>query len=228
VREQAWAPKYADDALRAAELDAARARQEAVLEEDPAAAEKLWAEHEARAEVARAMEEQAAARDAWARETAAMRAVGERAETEIERRHLPAEGEEPDRVTAQEWLEAHRAADVAEDPHRVWADTDEEAEARTADLAAGVEARADEDVASAELPAPRTEPGRARERQELHPDAAVLEALSWEAEAVHARVEDRTSLEKASAEAAVVEPYDVADGYYVPAPRVREEALVQE
>lgn len=125
-RKQAWAPPHADPALRHAELAADHARTEATLtaaadDHDRArVAAADAAHHEA---VARHTETIAAARAAWAEETAWTRGAGEAAADELGRRGL-APGREHDRTTAEEWLAAETAARRADDAHRVVTDHD--------------------------------------------------------------------------------------------------------
>ena len=125
-REQTWAPPHADPALRHAELEADAARADAVLARaagDTEQADALAAEHERQATVARSMETVADARATWVQDTAWTRAVAEAAGEELTRRGL-APNAEPDRVDADEWLAAERAAREADDAHRTITETD--------------------------------------------------------------------------------------------------------
>jgi len=105
-REQAWAPPHADDALRAAEQAAERARQDAALAEaedraDDAA--RLRAEATASAAAAAGLAEAAEARSTWAARTAVTQAHGQAARAELAERGITP-GAEPDRLTATQYL----------------------------------------------------------------------------------------------------------------------------
>src|SRR4051812_38339272 len=119
-REQQWAPAHADASMRQSELDAETARTEAVLVEaagDTERAAELRAEADRLSAVARGMTDVAKARGDWAAETAVTRDLAERAERELTSRGLTP-GAEPDRVSAEEWLEEHRRSIEAEDEIR--------------------------------------------------------------------------------------------------------------
>jgi hypothetical protein len=119
-REQAWAPAHANASLRAAEMDAEEARQEAILARatgDEAKAAEWEARAEERQAVADGMDVVAEARGQWAEETAVTQDLAERARAELlERGRVP--GQEPDRITAEEWLEHQREVDAREDDVR--------------------------------------------------------------------------------------------------------------
>jgi len=130
-REQTWAPRYVADELAATHLATERHRTDAQVwaaraevAEDPAEAETLRTEAaraqaaaEALAERATALEAADDARAAWFAATAATRDAAERARVELKARGVDPDDPD-DRVTAAEWLEAHRAEQTAEDPHR--------------------------------------------------------------------------------------------------------------
>jgi hypothetical protein len=130
-REAAWAPRYVGNELAGTHQAAARHRQlaavrtaEATASSDPHHQEGLQREAaqadalaellDARAEQLHALDD---ARARWLAHTAATRAAAERAQAELAARHTDADAEEAP-VTAKEWLDAHRAANAAEDPHR--------------------------------------------------------------------------------------------------------------
>lgn len=229
-RQKAWAPAYAEESMKLAELEAEKARQEALLTDGDEEARQWMETFEDRAAVARAMEAVTEARDAWVEETAAQRATAERAVFELtEVRKLPPQGEEPDRCTAEEWLAADEAQQAAEDPHRVVTEVDVHVPEREVDLATGVEGRS-ADVAMTELPQPRVAPDADQEEAPTHPDLAAMEALVADAKVVLAHVEDRRSLAAAAPpedDSHLVEEYDVAGGQYqrVPTTAPRDELV---
>nr|MBA2694480.1 TrwC relaxase [Actinomycetota bacterium] len=130
-REETWAPRYVGDELAATHLAAQQHRENAELwaaraavTDDPTEAQTLRTEAErARAE-ADVLAERAAqlevadqARAAWYAATAATRDAAERARAELKARGVDLDNP-GDQVTAEEWLAAHRAEQLAEDPHR--------------------------------------------------------------------------------------------------------------
>jgi hypothetical protein len=118
--EQAWAPAHADESLRQAELDAEEARQEAILARsigDEEAAARWEQEAQDRATVADAMGTVAEARGEWAGQTAVTQDLAERARDELLSRGL-APGQEPDRTSAEEWLEHQREVDARDEAVR--------------------------------------------------------------------------------------------------------------
>jgi conjugative relaxase-like TrwC/TraI family protein len=125
-REQAWAPAHANASLRQAELDAEQARQEAILARatgDEAKAAEWETKAAERQAVADGMDVVAEARGQWAEETAVTQDLAERARAELlERGRVP--GQEPDRITAEEWLEHQREVDAREDEHRAVTELD--------------------------------------------------------------------------------------------------------
>jgi hypothetical protein len=141
-RELSWAEENApnvDEQLRRAGTESVKHRRDATLlaakaavHADRAQAERMRSEAEileAKADllgqVERDLSELAEQRAAWYVETAPTREAAERAEVELDRREIPIDAE-PDRVTAEEWLQLHAEADVAEDPHRLVYETDVE------------------------------------------------------------------------------------------------------
>jgi len=130
-REQTWAPRWVGDELDATHQHAAQARADAqiwaarahTIEDgterdrlltDAAAAETKAAELDERAAQLELADE---ARGAWYAATAVTRDVAARARGALEARGI--DPDDPDeRVTADEWLAAHRAEQLAEDPHR--------------------------------------------------------------------------------------------------------------
>jgi hypothetical protein len=130
-REAAWAPRYVGNELAGTHQAAARHRQlaavraaeataspdshyQAQLRREAAQAAALADLLDARAEQLHALDD---ARARWLAHTAATRAAADRAQAELAARNTDADTGAP-AVTAQEWLDAHRAADAAEDPHR--------------------------------------------------------------------------------------------------------------
>jgi len=130
-REETWAPRYAGDELAATCQAAERHREDAELwaaraetVEDPTEAATLRAEADRARSQADALAERTAqleaadeARSAWFAATAATRDAAVRARVELEARGVKLDDPD-DHVTADEWLAAHRAAQLAEDPHR--------------------------------------------------------------------------------------------------------------
>ncbi|MPZ67342.1 MAG: relaxase domain-containing protein [Pseudonocardiaceae bacterium] len=135
-REAAWAPRYVNNELagtlqaadthrHAAELRAAEAEaatdepdRQTDLEQQASEARALADTLEQRATELREVDE---ARGKWLAHTAATRATADRATAELTARGIGRD-EPDDTVTAEEWLAAHRAADAAEDHHRVITD----------------------------------------------------------------------------------------------------------
>jgi len=130
-REQAWAPRYVGDELDATHQAAARHRADAEVWAAHAAAATDQAArrtHQERADAARAQADALAARAAsletadqartqWYAATAATRDAADRARGALAARGIDLD--DPDeRITAEEWLAAHRADHAAEDPHR--------------------------------------------------------------------------------------------------------------
>lgn len=134
-REAAWGPRYVGNELagthQAAESNlhkAALLQAEADHSEDPAETTRLAQEAADAAALAETLaarvvdlESLDAARARWLAHTAATRTAGDRARAELDLRHVD-DIDTPASVTAEEWLAAHRAADVAEDPHRLITD----------------------------------------------------------------------------------------------------------
>jgi conjugative relaxase-like TrwC/TraI family protein len=134
-REQAWAPRYVADELEAAHAELRRARTDATVwaaradalaqtGADPLAADQL----RAAAEQAQQRAEQLApiladlqladdARAAWLRETAITRDNAERARYGAGLRGIDLDAP-AERVTAQDWVDAHHIAQLAADADR--------------------------------------------------------------------------------------------------------------
>jgi conjugative relaxase-like TrwC/TraI family protein len=182
-REQAWAPAHADESLRTAELDAEDARREAILARasgDDDAAEEWEAEAAARGTVARAMSRVEEARGEWATNTAVTRDLAERAAEELDSRGLT-RGEEPDRVSAEEWLDHQREVDARDEAVREVTELDVPL---VEDVAESV--TRDEEEADGGLQDELSEPDRGRSGSErevaaakdVPPEPPVLEATS--------------------------------------------------
>jgi len=130
-REKAWAPRYVGDELDATSRRAEQARADAQLwaaraaaTDDAATAEQLRADAAAAAAQAVELAERVAqledadtARGAWYANTAATRDAAHRARGALAARGVNLDADD-ERVTAAEWLAAHRAEQAAEDPHR--------------------------------------------------------------------------------------------------------------
>jgi conjugative relaxase-like TrwC/TraI family protein len=136
-RDRAWAPKWVGDALSASAERLAKARADAALwsaraREEVHTAEAV-ADLQAAAESARleavelerTVEQLRAADEArgdWFATAAPTMDAGERARVELDHRGIDPVGEP--KLSTAAWLEAHRAAMVAEDPHRTVTDGD--------------------------------------------------------------------------------------------------------
>ncbi|MGI9000838.1 MAG: MobF family relaxase [Pseudonocardia sp.] len=149
AREEAWAPRFVDEDLAAIHQEAAKAEADyrvwlarAAVTADPAEQARLRsAAYTARQTAgtltvrAEAVEEADRARGAWYAHTAVTRDNAIRARAE-----LAARGVDPDdpteQTTAAEWLDAHRAAQLAEDADRVIGDHDIHDDTHTADVVA--------------------------------------------------------------------------------------------
>ena len=140
-REQAWAPRYVDNHLRAAETDLQTARQAAALADARATQAERDGNHDhatqLRAEAVThrdtadrkttavtGLTQQAQTYTAWATHTAATRHHAERARTVAEQRGLDLDTPATDVMTATDWLTHQHAADAAEDAHRPITETD--------------------------------------------------------------------------------------------------------
>ncbi|GEL23389.1 hypothetical protein PSU4_23430 [Pseudonocardia sulfidoxydans NBRC 16205] len=130
-REAPWAPRYVGNELAGTRQAVEHHRQTAALRlEESAVAPNAAVQAELRveAEQARALadaldqqleqlEQLDDARSQWLAHTAATRAAGERAQAELALRH--ADDADPEqRVTAEEWLRAHRDAFRADEEHQ--------------------------------------------------------------------------------------------------------------
>jgi hypothetical protein len=149
-REELWAPAGVGESLTATSLTAQARRRDALLTAaradaagDLAEAERLHGEAADTAALADLLDEQVirleeadVARGHFLAATAVTRDNADRARAELARRGLPIGAEDPNAVTAAEWLEEHRKDLAIEDPHRTVTDdqdlTDHVAQ-RTAD-----------------------------------------------------------------------------------------------
>ncbi|MGH3983187.1 MAG: hypothetical protein ACRDST_11005, partial [Pseudonocardiaceae bacterium] len=137
-RERLWAPRYVADELAATIQAVARAHRDATIWAQRAAAttesehaEKLRAEAATARVTARALAQQVAQLEVadeiqarWYTHTAPTRNAAERARVVLGKRGIDL-NEPAEKVSAQEWLDAHREADAAEDPHRKICDESE-------------------------------------------------------------------------------------------------------
>jgi conjugative relaxase-like TrwC/TraI family protein len=136
-REIPWAPRYVGNELAGTRQAAATHRQTAALRSaeagnttDPADRERLRTQARQAQALADTLDERAGelqqvddARARWLAHTAGTRAAAERAKAELGARHI--DDTEPEQlVTAQEWLDADRAARIDDDHHRTITDTD--------------------------------------------------------------------------------------------------------
>ena len=130
-REEVWAPRWVGDEIDATCQRAEQARADAQLwaaraevTDDDTEREQLRADAAAAQAEADQLAERVAqldtadtARGAWYAATAATRDAAHRARGALETRGVDLDADD-DRVTAAEWLTAHRAEQAAEDPHR--------------------------------------------------------------------------------------------------------------
>ena len=147
-REEAWAPRYVGDELAATHQQAHRARTDATLwaaraevTDDPTElaalrADAARARTEAETLTGRAAELETAdaARGAWFAATAATRDVAERARAELKARGVDLD-DPGERVTADEWLAAHRGEQLVDNADREVRDEHELADTNHAELA---------------------------------------------------------------------------------------------
>jgi conjugative relaxase-like TrwC/TraI family protein len=217
-REKNWEPAYVGESLTATNLTAQARRRDAHLTaaraaaaDDPAAADRLRQEADDHATLADFLDEQAAryeeadrVRGRYLAATAVTRDKHDRAVAELARRGEPVGAEDPDAVTAAEWLAEHRADQAREDPHRQITDEHDladQVQQRAADTADATPA--DDLAAAVETAVPDArdqvaesitdEPGRL-------PTAADDEAVSRRAAAALAEIEQRRQLDQQHAE----------------------------
>jgi conjugative relaxase-like TrwC/TraI family protein len=210
--ELTWAPPHADDALRAAEHEAETARHEAVLaraaaeqatlagEHDRAdellrAAEQHDAAHTERAAVAAGLDQTARARSAWAFAAAPTLDAGQRALAEAERRGLDL-GDEPDRTTPEEWLDADRQARRQDDATRVITEADVIDDHDVAE--SSPDAHVENDTSSS-TDQPLHWGGRTVVPEQI--TSSEVEAMTAATALVSAKIADRASHDTASADA---------------------------
>jgi hypothetical protein len=168
-REELWAPAGVAESLTATSLAMQARRRDAVLTaaradtaDDPAEAERLRGEAADTAALADLLDEQVlrleeadAARGHFLAATAVTRDNADRAQAELARRGQSIGPEDPNAVTAAEWLEERRKDLAREDPHRtVTAEHDltDQAAQRTADTTPPTATAAAADSAETLLP----------------------------------------------------------------------------
>ena len=136
-REKTWGPRYVANGLAGTNQTAATHRHTAAMRAAEAGAAeyaaeraRLHTEAAQTAALAELLDAQAAklqavddARACWLAHTALTRVKAERAQAELNARHLD-DTQPEQRVTAQEWLVAHRAALAEDERHRIITDTD--------------------------------------------------------------------------------------------------------
>ncbi|WP_425438553.1 AAA family ATPase [Pseudonocardia oroxyli] len=128
-REAAWGPRYVANELAGTHQAAETQRHRAVIlaaeaDLDGADREQLTGQSRDAIALAETLDKRAAelqqlddARARWLAHTAGTRAAGERAQVELSLRHADDIDEDP-RVTAEEWLAAHRDAQIEDERHR--------------------------------------------------------------------------------------------------------------
>lgn len=162
-RDETWAPRHVDDDLAAAHQQAARSRTDAAVwatrldnpEMDDAeidllrdAVDEATTKADAATEVARDLEVDQA-RAQWYAETAVMRDFAHRSGAELRARGIDPDAPD-DRVTAVEWIEAHRAEQADTDRHReITEDYELDGDQAVEDSAASL---ADEQQAETDVP----------------------------------------------------------------------------
>lgn len=183
-REAAWAPRYVGNelagtiqaaeqhrhtaTLRTTEAEATLdPQQQAQLQQQAAEATALADSLDARTTELRHAEQ---ARGKWLAHTAATRAAAERATAELSARGADADPAAGERVTAEEWLAAHEAANAAEDdPHgEITSEHDLADVQRQRDADQTAAATPDRDEVT--VPDPAAEPENARELDADKPD----------------------------------------------------------
>jgi hypothetical protein len=136
-REQAWAPPYVANELAGTRQAADKHRQDAAVRRAEAAAAATAGDNETAAQRQREAADAAALADAldtrageleqaddvrarWYAHTAETRAAADRASAELAAREAAGAitADDQPAQTAEEWLAAHAAATLAEDPHR--------------------------------------------------------------------------------------------------------------
>jgi conjugative relaxase-like TrwC/TraI family protein len=137
-REAAWAPRYVGNELAGTHQAAAHHHRhlaalrtaEAAATDHPDQRARLHAEAAQAGALAELLDQRAAqlhalddARSHWLVHTAATRAAADRAKAELAARHTDDPAPEQ-HITAQEWLDAHRAAQAEEERHRVVTESD--------------------------------------------------------------------------------------------------------
>jgi conjugative relaxase-like TrwC/TraI family protein len=234
-RELQWAPPNVDQEMRATGQTVARYEQEAAIlraraetvadASERAALEQEAADKQALAQSMREVEahlaETAEQRAAWYVETAVTRELADRA-----RSALAAQGRdisaEPDRVTAEEWLQVHEEAMRAEDPYRLITEDDVRDEGYDeqdqTDGMEFVEVKFSEKVESA---------AEDREMPAGVPAPAEAEAAAVAARLAAEEIADRRSAEAAHAEATAQAESAAAEAQEREQAWRREDELVQ-
>ncbi len=152
TREEAWAPRFVDEDLAATHQQAQTARADhevwrarAAATADPHEQARLRSDAYTALRTAENLERQAReledadrARGAWYAHTAVTRDNAHRARAELAARGIDPD-DPTDHVTAQEWLDTHRAAQHAEDDDRSIGDHDLHDDTHTNDHAATAE-----------------------------------------------------------------------------------------
>jgi hypothetical protein len=215
-REEAWAPRHVDDELAATHERASKARADATLwaaraeasNVDPADRERLRAaavtarrEAEDLAERVAELERADEARARWFAHTAVTRDNAHRAAAELRARGVDPD-DTIDHVSAQEWLDAHRADQAADDAEREIHEPDLHDPGRALPPVAIEE---DDDIRAASKPDP-TERSDAVERRRIPTIDETAQAVA-RAQAALAEIEAR---HHADAERAAREAEEVA------------------
>jgi conjugative relaxase-like TrwC/TraI family protein len=187
-REETWSPEYVADKLGEVSQAEARERTEATLSEAAGRADEAAARSARLAELAEERERLELvdeARAAWYVETAATRAAADRARMELAERGVELDGDEADRVTAEEWLAEHDRSMREEDEHR---------EIREVDLA--------------DRERDRAKAAEVDDRKETADMVARAQAALLEIEARHAEEAARIAADRARRDEELHETYD--------------------
>lgn len=219
-REQRWAPRYVADeleagheALRKAQADATVWTARAEVEQDPlsrdelrVAAREAGERAEQLAEQVRELEFADEARDLWRVETMQTRDRAERARVAAGWRGIDLDNP-AERVTAEEWLDAHQVEQLADDADRDITDADlAHDEQRTKARAADVVLPDVRDVIEPD-PTERADPAQRRRVPPRDETAAVVDRARVTVDEVAQR---REAEQAAAAHAAEIEPEDDA------------------
>jgi hypothetical protein len=219
-REETWAPRHVDDDLAAAHQHAHRSDTDAAiwaahaekpdLDDDQiellrGASEEAASDADQAGRIAGELEDVDQARASWYAETAVARDHAHRAGAELRARGIDPESPD-DRVTADEWIEAHRAEQADTDLHREITedyelDHHERADDTVDDVAADVDEQdtVETDVADIrDTSAPNPDERAAPATREEHPTVDETANDVARAQLALQEIENRRSYEQAA------------------------------